>query len=74
MVERGPEKAGVGGSIPSLATTLEYTYADLNISRPFGRLILPTNSTWRFKEQSVANKALLNRLTVFVRLKPHAPT
>ena len=23
MVERGPEKAGVGGSIPSLATTLE---------------------------------------------------
>jgi hypothetical protein len=23
VVERGPEKAGVGGSIPSLATTLE---------------------------------------------------
>ena len=26
MVERGPEKAGVGGSIPSLATTLSTTY------------------------------------------------
>jgi hypothetical protein len=25
VVERGPEKAGVGGSIPSLATTLETT-------------------------------------------------
>jgi len=23
VVERGPEKAGVGGSIPSLATTLQ---------------------------------------------------
>ncbi len=30
MVERGPEKAGVGGSIPSLATTLEAAnYADI---------------------------------------------
>ena len=26
VVERGPEKAGVGGSIPSLATTLQRTY------------------------------------------------
>ena len=26
VVERGPEKAGVGGSIPSLATTLSITY------------------------------------------------
>jgi hypothetical protein len=26
VVERGPEKAGVGGSIPSLATTLSTTY------------------------------------------------
>jgi hypothetical protein len=25
VVERGPEKAGVGGSIPSLATTLSTT-------------------------------------------------
>ena len=24
MVERGPEKAGVGGSIPSLATILQF--------------------------------------------------
>jgi hypothetical protein len=24
VVERGPEKAGVGGSIPSLATTLKF--------------------------------------------------
>ena len=27
MVERGPEKAGVGGSIPSLATTFCHQYA-----------------------------------------------
>jgi hypothetical protein len=26
VVERGPEKAGVGGSIPSLATTFQKTY------------------------------------------------
>src|SRR5882757_3676131 len=26
VVERGPEKAGVGGSIPSLATTFSTTY------------------------------------------------
>ena len=26
MVERGPEKAGVGGSIPSLATIISTTY------------------------------------------------
>ncbi len=26
LVERGPEKAGVGGSIPSLATTKSTTY------------------------------------------------
>jgi hypothetical protein len=26
VVERGPEKAGVGGSIPSLATTISATY------------------------------------------------
>jgi hypothetical protein len=26
VVERGPEKAGVGGSIPSLATTLVTRY------------------------------------------------
>jgi hypothetical protein len=26
VVERGPEKAGVGGSIPSLATILSITY------------------------------------------------
>ena len=26
VVERGPEKAGVGGSIPSLATTKSITY------------------------------------------------
>jgi hypothetical protein len=25
VVERGPEKAGVGGSIPSLATTFQIT-------------------------------------------------
>jgi hypothetical protein len=27
MVERSPEKAGVGGSIPSLATTFSNTYS-----------------------------------------------
>ena len=27
LVERGPEKAGVGGSIPSLATIFSSTYA-----------------------------------------------
>jgi hypothetical protein len=26
LVERGPEKAGVGGSIPSLATVFSITY------------------------------------------------
>jgi hypothetical protein len=31
VVERGPEKAGVGGSIPSLATIFSITY---NPSRP----------------------------------------
>ncbi len=28
MVERGPEKAGVGGSIPSLATTNQRAYGN----------------------------------------------
>ena len=28
VVERGPEKAGVGGSIPSLATTFQKTYGN----------------------------------------------
>ncbi len=31
VVERGPEKAGVGGSIPSLATTLESTACRHNL-------------------------------------------
>ncbi len=30
MVERGPEKAGVGGSIPSLATTKSITYKSVS--------------------------------------------
>ncbi len=29
MVERSPEKAGVGGSTPSLATTLHYIQRDV---------------------------------------------
>ncbi len=29
LVERSPEKAGVGGSIPSLATTFQSTYKHL---------------------------------------------
>ena len=36
MVERGPEKAGVGGSIPSLATTPSF----LRISRYEGRALV----------------------------------
>jgi hypothetical protein len=31
LVERGPEKAGVGGSIPSLATILFNKLRDLKI-------------------------------------------
>ena len=31
MVERGPEKAGVGGSIPSLATILSIGLAGLGV-------------------------------------------
>ncbi len=34
MVERGPEKAGVGGSIPSLATTLNYSRCLQCLHRP----------------------------------------
>jgi hypothetical protein len=30
VVERGPEKAGVGGSIPSLATTKSTTYGSVS--------------------------------------------
>jgi hypothetical protein len=30
VVERGPEKAGVGGSIPSLATTL-FNHLQINL-------------------------------------------
>jgi hypothetical protein len=30
VVERGPEKAGVGGSIPSLATTFSTTYTSVS--------------------------------------------
>jgi hypothetical protein len=30
VAERGPEKAGVGGSIPSLATTLSTTYKSVS--------------------------------------------
>jgi hypothetical protein len=30
VVERGPEKAGVGGSIPSLATTKSITYKTIH--------------------------------------------
>jgi hypothetical protein len=30
LVERGPEKAGVGGSIPSLATILSLTHIPSN--------------------------------------------
>ena len=35
VVERSPEKAGVGGSTPSLATTFQGTYSEsLNVSQP----------------------------------------
>jgi hypothetical protein len=34
VVERGPEKAGVGGSIPSLATTFSIIYVVTPIFLP----------------------------------------
>src|SRR5437763_13286135 len=35
VVERSPEKAGVGGSTPSLATTFQRTYSEsLDVSQP----------------------------------------
>jgi hypothetical protein len=36
LVERGPEKAGVGGSIPSLATNLVNNLAAINIQNLSG--------------------------------------
>ena len=38
VVERGPEKAGVGGSIPSLATTLPFHPVPLGIKFPLNSL------------------------------------
>jgi hypothetical protein len=38
VVERGPEKAGVGGSIPSLATIRINNLQVFNLSLPFRRL------------------------------------
>ena len=32
LVERSPEKAGVGGSIPSLATTIFQTFSSISVT------------------------------------------
>jgi hypothetical protein len=49
VADRDPEKAGVGGSIPSLATTLKfYIFKDLRtITRPLSRpKRVPVESIW----------------------------
>jgi hypothetical protein len=39
VVERGPEKAGVGGSIPSLATTTSFQVVSAHSRKSHNRLI-----------------------------------
>ena len=49
LVERSPEKAGVGGSIPSLATTLNFPiFIDLWVYHTSIRLlkVVAVESTW----------------------------
>jgi hypothetical protein len=45
LVERSPEKAGVGGSIPSLATTFSITYSHSN--RQFHSISFQNNGAGR---------------------------
>ena len=45
MVERGPEKAGVGGSIPSLATT---TFNNLAIAKKREEFLVRTSNFSHF--------------------------
>ena len=57
MVERSPEKAGVGGSIPSLATI---PFKDLpRTLRP-----LDTNSASTISEQLCSNTQLIDHCTL----------
>jgi hypothetical protein len=63
VVERGPEKAGVGGSIPSLATTL-YCFAIFQVLSVAQSILKSFSKNFMCLHHSASNLAL-KRLIAF---------